>query len=202
MLKAFNAVNTYGSWAAAGTAHEDDELSPKGFVTIMLFDKDYKFLDVAYDQLDEAYEQVGVTPKAPHGFVIAEYTAREEGYAYAFISNESPTLVDIYFDDVTIGITKSNVIQYNEYYPFGLQTSRSWTRTDSKNDYLYNGGAEFNNATGMYDLFYGTTIQQREGLDRLIRRLCSILPDQLMPTPEITPFIIMTPWETNSATIE
>jgi len=31
---------------------------------------------------------------------MREYTAKEEGYVFMYISNENPTLVDVYFDDV------------------------------------------------------------------------------------------------------
>ena len=49
--------------------------------------------------------------------------------------------MEVYFDDVTVTQTKSNLIQYNarppklqrrrEYYPFGQQTAGSWTRENS-----------------------------------------------------------------------
>ncbi len=44
----------------------------------------------------------------------------------------------------------TNIVQYNEYYPFGLQTERSWTRDNSKNNFLYNGGTEINTNSGWY----------------------------------------------------
>lgn len=69
--------------------------------------------------------------------------------------------------------TKSNIIQYNEYYPFGLQTANSWTRENQTgNNFLYNGGTELNTdacgqhpdirseadrqdtTTNVYDLFF------------------------------------------------
>ena len=40
------------------------------------------------------------------------------------------------FDDLTITHTKTNLIQYNEYYPFGLQTRSSWTRENATNSQL------------------------------------------------------------------
>lgn len=46
------------------------------------------------------------------------------------------------------------MIQYNEYYPYGLRTSNSWTREQSENNFLYNGGTERNASSGYYDLFY------------------------------------------------
>src|SRR5690606_525767 len=50
--------------------------------------------------------------------------------------------------------TPTNVIQYNEYYPFGLQTSNSWTREGNVNDYLYNAGSELNGNSGWYETFF------------------------------------------------
>jgi RHS repeat-associated protein len=51
--------------------------------------------------------------------------------------------------------TKGNVIQYNEYYPFGLQTANSWTRENNTgNNFLGNGGTELNATSNLYDLHY------------------------------------------------
>ncbi len=51
--------------------------------------------------------------------------------------------------------TKTNVIQYNEYYAFGLQTNASWTRVDEQpNQYLYNSGSELNVTTGWYETMF------------------------------------------------
>ncbi|NBW35353.1 MAG: hypothetical protein EBR30_10115 [Cytophagia bacterium] len=62
---------------------------------------------------------------------MREYTAKEEGYVFMYVSNENATLVDVYFDDIVMTRTRSNLIQYNEYYPFGLQTANSWTRENT-----------------------------------------------------------------------
>jgi len=42
----------------------------------------------------------------------------------------------------------------NEYYPYGLQTTSSWTREGNSNNFLYNGGTEQNTTTGPYDLAF------------------------------------------------
>lgn len=72
-----------------------------------------------------------------------------------YVSNESATLVDVYFDDVTMTHTKNNIVQYNEYYPFGMQTANSWTRENTLgNNFLANGGTELNTTSNLYDLEY------------------------------------------------
>ena len=74
----------------------------------------------------------------------------------------------------------TNVIQYNacppklqrrrEYYPFGLQTERSWTREEStENNYLYNQGNELNKSTNWYEMHY-------RGYDPALGRMLQVDP--------------------------
>jgi RHS repeat-associated protein len=104
----------------------------------------------------------------PH--LSQEYTARGEGFIYVYVSNENPTLVDVYFDDVTVTHTKSNLIQGNEYYPFGMQTANSWTRESvTGNSFLGNSGTELNPTSGWYDL-------QFRNYDPVLGRLVQVNP--------------------------
>jgi RHS repeat-associated protein len=76
----------------------------------------------------------------------------------------------VYFDDFKITHTKTNVVQYNEYYPFGLTTANSWTRENTTgNQFLYNGGTEFNPTTSTYDLHY-------RGYDPILGRMNQVDP--------------------------
>jgi len=139
---ASSAINTWGGIAAGGFGDgTTDQTDPKVFVNIILFDKNYNFIDVAYAQLT-----------AQGALMSANYTVKEPGYAYLYVSNENPTLLDAYFDDVTMSYTPTNILQYSEYYPYGLQTANSWTRNNSSNNFLYDEGSELNATTGMYDL--------------------------------------------------
>jgi len=66
----------------------------------------------------------------------------QPGYVYIYLSNESPTPVEVYFDDFKVTQTKSPIIQQDDYYPFGL-TFNSYQRENSTpNDYKYNGKEE------------------------------------------------------------
>jgi len=102
--------------------------------------------------VDAAYAQLLATSEGVYVSMSKSYTVKEEGYAYMYVSNEDQRLVDVYFDDVAMTYTPSNVVQYNEYYPFGLQTQNSWTRTNTTNNFLYDAGSELNNASQLYDL--------------------------------------------------
>jgi RHS repeat-associated protein len=97
-----------------------------------------------------------------------------------YVSNESPTLVDVYFDDVVMTHTKGNLIQYNEYYPFGLQTANSWTRENvTGNNFLGNGGTELNTTSNLYDLDYRNydpILGRMNGVDPMATKYASLTP--------------------------
>jgi RHS repeat-associated protein len=130
-LKAYNGLNTFAGTVAAGDHPGDNEGAPKAFATILLFDKDYNLIDAAWDQVTTTGAQTSPTTKQPpHDLVQATLTARSGGYAYVFLSNEHPTLVDIYFDDATFSVAPTPVVSVNDYYPFGL-TFNSYARENS-----------------------------------------------------------------------
>ena len=139
--KLYTGLNNYASLVSGGDHYEDDDAAPKAFVTIILFDKNYNLVDAAWDQISNTAEQVSGSVKSPpiHDYMTKEITVSEAGYAYVFLSNEHPTDVDIYYDDVKFTHTPSPVIGVNDYYPFGL-TFNSYIRENSlTNRYLYNG---------------------------------------------------------------
>jgi len=136
---ASSALNVWGGQEAGGYADgSHDNTHPKVFVTIVLFDKNYNWLDVSYHQVGD-----------PGLLIGASYTVKEPGYAFMYISNENPTQVDAYFDEVLMSFTPSPVIQTNDYYPFGL-VSQSCSRENSvPNKYLYNSGSEKQDDLGL-----------------------------------------------------
>jgi RHS repeat-associated protein len=154
--------------------------SPKLLVNILLFDKNYKLLDATWQQIDGGEQPVGNGTKLPHDYMSAELTAKEAGFAYVYISHENATLVEGYFDDVVMTYTPTNVIQYNEYYPFGLQTANSWTRTTATgNNFLYNEASELNTTSGLYDLPYRTydpVLGRMNGVDPMASKYGSLTP--------------------------
>jgi RHS repeat-associated protein len=49
-----------------------------------------------------------------------DITITDPGYMYIYLSNESTTPVDVYFDDFKVTQVHSNVVAGADYYPFGL----------------------------------------------------------------------------------
>jgi RHS repeat-associated protein len=133
------ALNSYGNMISSGSNGSGS--APKAFITILTFDKNFNLIDAAWDQIDANVQQIGTTTKAVHDLMTKQVVVKEAGYAFIYLSNESPTLVDVYFDDFKITHQKSQVIQADDYYPFGL-TFNSYSRESSvENRYLYNQGS-------------------------------------------------------------
>jgi RHS repeat-associated protein len=84
------------------------------------------------------------------------------------------------FDDVVMTHTKSNVIQYNEYYPFGMNTANSWTRENTTgNNFLYNAGSELNKTTSNYEMFfreYDPALGRMTSVDPVAGKYSSLTP--------------------------
>lgn len=117
---------------------------PAAYLNYILFDKNYKVLDMGF-QLAPATTFTKQKLSFPYKTIF------EEGYMFVYLSYDNDSPQWVFFDDLLITHNKSNVVQYNEYYPFGLQTNSSWNRDDTKNDYLYNSGSELNASTGWYE---------------------------------------------------
>ncbi len=129
-----------------GTGGNQGDLRPAAYLNYILFDKNYNVLDAGW-QLAPA------TTFTKQKISFPTKTITEPGYVYTWLSYDDASNNYVYFDDFKVTQTKTNVIQYNEYYPFGLQTTNSWTRDNAlSNNFLYNESSELNNTTGLYDL--------------------------------------------------
>lgn len=170
--RAASAINDWGTIAAGGFADgTSDEDHTKAFINILVFDKDYQFLDIAFAQ---------VSSDGAPTLISKAYDVKEAGYVYLYLSNENATQTNVYFDDVRMSYTPTNIIQYNEYYPFGLQTASSWTRDDARgNNFLGNGGTEFNATSNLYDLNfrnYDPILGRMNQVDPMTDKYASLSP--------------------------
>jgi RHS repeat-associated protein len=111
-------INNFGAIELGATGDESKSDPMKVFVTIIMFDLNYNYLDVAYQAVQA------------DGSLNTSYKASKPGYAYVYISNEHPYVTDVFFDDVTITFTPTPVVQLQDYYPFGLKFN-SYTRVNA-----------------------------------------------------------------------
>ncbi len=73
---------------------------------------------------------------------------------YIYLSNESETPVDVFFDDFKVEQIKNPVIQIEDYYPFGL-TYNSYQRENTLNQMHLFGGKEEQDELGLNWMDHG-----------------------------------------------
>ena len=149
-------TNTISAFFAAGPAilgsgeyQWENEDAPKAYINIIIFNKNYEIVDFGFDQIDEGYDQpLGDPTKHPHDLLELKYKVQEPGYVFVYVSNENPELVEVYFDDLTIRHRHSDVIQRNDFYPFGLSIAE--TSYQKRNPFYK--GSSYSNLFGYNDL--------------------------------------------------
>jgi RHS repeat-associated protein len=133
---AFNGLFGAGAYIGTGTPYED-YAAPKAYLNYILFDENFVLKDFGYDQISNSAAQVGVSPVTPHDYLSLHVKVQQKGYLYIYVSNENPTVQNVYFDDLKISYT-TGVEQVSNYYAFGL-TFNSYSRENSvPNQYKYN----------------------------------------------------------------
>ncbi|WP_276374120.1 DUF6443 domain-containing protein [Chryseolinea sp. H1M3-3] len=145
---------------------------PAAYLNYILFDANYKVLDMGW-------KLCPATTFTKQKLVFNTLSIKEPGTIFIYLSYDNDSNNWVYFDDLKVTHTKSNVVQYNEYYPFGHQTSASWTRENSSNNFLYNGASEFNKNSAWYDTFfrnYDPLLGRFHQIDPLANAMSSITP--------------------------
>jgi RHS repeat-associated protein len=145
----------------AGLQSTNDTGAPRAYLNWLVFDRNYGFITGGFKQIGTTAKEAG--SDVPHELLQmpAPITITQPGYVYIYLSNESLSPVEVYFDDFKVTHTKSPVIQSEDYYPFGL-TFNSYNRENSvSNQYLYNG-KEKQEELGLDWLDYGARMYQPE----------------------------------------
>jgi RHS repeat-associated protein len=114
----------------------------------------YELFKLHYKLLDMGWQLASATTFTKQKLFFPTLNIKEAGYVFVYLSYDNDSNNWVYFDDLKVSHTKSNVLQYNEYYPFGLQASTSWTRESNSNNFLYNAGNELNQNSGWYETFF------------------------------------------------
>jgi RHS repeat-associated protein len=128
-------INYYGGLEAGGYVNGSaNDGSPKAFVTIVIFDKKYNFIDVSYQRVANSGDLLSAT-----------YIVKEPGYAFMYVSNENSLARNVYFDDVVMTHKTSAVIAMNDYYSFGAEFNSFERENAVPNRYKFNAGSELVN---------------------------------------------------------
>jgi RHS repeat-associated protein len=98
----------------------DEDSRPAADLNYILFDTDLNVISFDYERVDE---DAGFDPAGENAVefdrLAMEKIIDKVGYIYVYVSNESPGS-RVWMDDLTITYIQSPIVQYEDYYPFGL----------------------------------------------------------------------------------
>src|SRR5690606_2697868 len=121
---------------------------PAAYINYILFDKDFKVVDLGFDRIDGS---AGFNPAQENTVAFDKLELQRiidrVGYIYVYVSNESEA-TRVWMDDIKVTLGQSPIVQFEDYYPFGL--SQSETAFQRGND-KYTGMVT-TDGTGLKDL--------------------------------------------------
>jgi RHS repeat-associated protein len=130
------------------SAKENNSTVPGAYINYILFDKNFNVVDLGFDRI---HESAGFNPGQENTVLFDKLQLQRiidrVGYIYVYVSNESEG-TRVWMDDIKITYGHSPIVQFEDYYPFGL--SQSETAFQRGND-KYTGMAT-TEGTGLKDL--------------------------------------------------
>jgi RHS repeat-associated protein len=98
----------------------DSDPKPSVDLNYIYFDKDLNIIEYQYDRIDAS---AGFDPGAENmtdfDELYLEKVANQVGYIYVYVSNET-SQSRAWLDDLTVTYLRSPIVQFEDYYPFGL----------------------------------------------------------------------------------
>lgn len=109
------------------TAGKNQQSSaPHAYLNYIFFDADMNYVSAGFKQISSNAEGIGVHETLTLEDIIAD----RKGYILAYLSNENQAPVAVHFDDFEVYHGKTNIVQSDDYYPFGLSFN-SYKRSHS-----------------------------------------------------------------------
>ncbi|WP_323829711.1 RHS repeat-associated core domain-containing protein [Algoriphagus persicinus] len=118
---------------------EQNSGAPRAYLNLMVFDLNFQQVgNTLFKQISTAAQEDG--SDISHEYIsINPVTITEPGYVYIYLSNENVTPVEVFFDDFKVTHTPTDIVQKDDYYPFGLTFNSLLRENSLGNKYLFNG---------------------------------------------------------------
>ncbi len=146
----FNANGLENGFWPASALGSSDENEPEAYFNYILFDKSFNYVNGGFRQVTSAASDDGTGTGTHELLAFEDIIISQDGYLMIFVSNESETLTEVYFDDLMINHHKTEVVQADDYYPFGMVMNEYTKDYTTAQNYLYNG-KELQEETGWLD---------------------------------------------------
>ena len=127
----YDLFNQNAALAYVGGAGNPNQ--PLAYLNFIQFDQDFNYVDAGYQQVTNTAND--------HQELNLQKTIDTGGYIYVYLSAESQTDFNVYFDDFRVVHTKGAILQEDHYYPFGMSINAlsSSAPLSKPNQFKYNG---------------------------------------------------------------
>jgi RHS repeat-associated protein len=144
----FNVIETPAVTGLSVWSKLDDE-QPQAFLNYLLFDNDLMLQENGFDfdQVTSAAEITGV-PSLHERLSLDNITIKKEGFIYVYVSNLSDQNMDVYFDDLRVKHSYSDIVAGGDFYPFGLAIGDRQINRDFYRHGYQGGFSEKDDETG------------------------------------------------------
>ncbi|MCH7410698.1 hypothetical protein MM239_14920 [Belliella sp. DSM 111904] len=142
------STNNNASLAGLMTGKDDKGDAPEAYINYLFFDREMNYKYGRFVQMSNSAREDG--SNVPHERLFQEVVAEEPGYFYIYLSNDSNTGSEAFFDDFTIMTSQSYIVQQIDYYLFGLIANNNVRTSDKETKDLFQG-KNYEELTGWYD---------------------------------------------------
>ncbi len=122
--------------------------APPAYLNYLFFDGEKNYKYGGFVQMSNAAREDG--SNVPHEKLSQQVVAEEPGYFYIYLSNDSNTGSEAFFDDFSIMTSESYIVQQTDYYPYGM-IAKNWTRVGEKATKDLFQGKTYEDLTKWYD---------------------------------------------------
>jgi RHS repeat-associated protein len=137
-----------GGLAGLLTSSKEIGDAPPAFLNYLFFDAEMNYKYGGFVQMSNNAREDG--SNVPHEHLSQQVVAEEAGYFYIYLSNESNTGSEAFFDDFSIQVSESFIVQQIDYYPYGMIARNVARTTDKQTKDLFQGKT-YEDLTKWYD---------------------------------------------------
>ncbi|MEP0986838.1 DUF6443 domain-containing protein [Ekhidna sp.] len=161
--------------AALGVGGSSNDNVPGAYLNYLVFDNEMNYQGIAgFTQISSAASFSEET------ISLNNVVLDRAGYVIAYLSNESNSTNYVYFDNFTVYHGKTNIVQTDDYYPFGLTFNESVRTAAKPQRFLLSGNEKLEDwGVGVFDFnarMYDAGIGRFMAIDPLANKMNSWNP--------------------------
>ncbi len=137
--------NPFPGLVLKGSSNSD---TPPAYLNYLFFDDNKNFKYGGFVQLSAAAREDGTN--VAHERLFQEIIARDPGYFYIYVSNDSEEISETYFDDFSVEVSPSTLIQANLYFASGALLGEAVIVNEPRT-HQYFQGKDYNRQTRLYN---------------------------------------------------